>query len=328
MGKVFVDKNVRHFTLTKKICSHDHFCNYLRQINDSKIAKTIDSPREWCCWKYSFLNKIYFTIDYWMQPVTILRNVETAKTNKYISWKFYTSFEVRKTKIWIVTWLFSVLLFLGGDVELNLEPKQCSTNTSSICHWNLSGISHNYEKIFLLKAYIAIHKFDVICLSETYLILILRLMITIWKFLVITWYYLIILQTENEDLFVHLINIIYLWKFSIFNICKNVLILKGKLGSKVCNFISLYRSPNQTIDDFETFSKNLELNFKNIVQRNPFEVVAIGDFNAKSSKSTTEGNAIDNITSQFRSHQVIREPTHIADTSSSCMTSHLRQYLI
>ena len=33
-----------------------------------------------------------------------------------------------------------------------------------------------------------------------------------------------------------------------------------KIGDKVCNFISLCRSPNQTLDDFETFSKNFELN--------------------------------------------------------------------
>ena len=38
------------------------------------------------------------------------------------------------------------------------------------CHWNLNSISsHNYVKISLLKAYITVHKFDIICLSETYL---------------------------------------------------------------------------------------------------------------------------------------------------------------
>ena len=57
-----------------------------------------------------------------------------------------------------------------------------------------------------------------------------------------------------------------------------------KIGDKVCNFISLYRSLSQTLDDFETFSKNFELNLENIVHRNPFLVVVIGDFNAKSSK--------------------------------------------
>ena len=30
-------------------------------------------------------------------------------------------------------------------------------------------ITHNYAKVFLPKAYIAIHKLDIICISETYL---------------------------------------------------------------------------------------------------------------------------------------------------------------
>ena len=57
-----------------------------------------------------------------------------------------------------------------------------------------------------------------------------------------------------------------------------------KIDDKVGNFISLYRSPSQTLDDFETFSKNFELNLEAIVHRNPFLVVVIGDFNVKSSK--------------------------------------------
>ena len=43
-----------------------------------------------------------------------------------------------------------------------------------------------------------------------------------------------------------------------------------KIADKVCNFISLFRSPGKTLDDFETFSKNFELNLENIVQKEPF----------------------------------------------------------
>ena len=40
----------------------------------------------------------------------------------------------------------------------------------SLCHRNLNSISaHNYAKLSLLKAYLLFHKFDIICLSETYL---------------------------------------------------------------------------------------------------------------------------------------------------------------
>ena len=67
-------------------------------------------------------------------------------------------------------WFYSILITLSGDVETNPGPKQNSTETFSFCHWNISSISsHNSVKIFLLKPYITVHKFDIVCLSETYL---------------------------------------------------------------------------------------------------------------------------------------------------------------
>ena len=57
-----------------------------------------------------------------------------------------------------------------GDVEENPGPKPSSNKIFSICHWNLNSISaHNYIKPSLLRAYLSTHRFDVICLSETYL---------------------------------------------------------------------------------------------------------------------------------------------------------------
>ena len=97
------------------------------------------------------------------------------------------------------------------------------------------------------------------------------------------------------------------------NICKKVC-FEFKIGGKTCNFLSLYRYPSQSQDDFA-----------NLVQKNPFLVVATGDFNAKSSnwfcqdKTNFEVDAIENLTTQFGLHQVIKEPTHILDTSSSCI---------
>ena len=52
---------------------------------------------------------------------------------------------------------FSRKLFLSGDIETNPGPRRNLNNHFTICHWNL------------LKAYLAIHKFDIVCLSETYL---------------------------------------------------------------------------------------------------------------------------------------------------------------
>ena len=59
---------------------------------------------------------------------------------------------------------------LSGDVEINPGPLSNCKEYFSICLWNLNSISaHGYSKLFLLKAYVILHKFDIICLPETYL---------------------------------------------------------------------------------------------------------------------------------------------------------------
>ena len=60
-------------------------------------------------------------------------------------------------------------------------------------------------------------------------------------------------------------------------------------------------------------------------KKDPFLVVVFGDFNAKSKSwyfndnAASQDNALENITSQFGLEQIIKEPTHILDHSSSCI---------
>ena len=59
---------------------------------------------------------------------------------------------------------------LSGDVEINPGTFSNSKEYLSIWHWKRNSISaHDYSKLFLLKACIILHRFDIICLSETYL---------------------------------------------------------------------------------------------------------------------------------------------------------------
>ena len=70
----------------------------------------------------------------------------------------------------VMLWYFFCLLELSGEVEVNPEPNPDSSQSFSICHWNLNSMSvHNYSKISFLTANISIHDFNIICLSETYL---------------------------------------------------------------------------------------------------------------------------------------------------------------
>ena len=70
----------------------------------------------------------------------------------------------------LLLWLYIFMITLSGNVELNLRPKRNSAETLSICHWNLNSIcTYNFAKLYLLRAYVNVHKFNIICLSETYL---------------------------------------------------------------------------------------------------------------------------------------------------------------
>ena len=78
-----------------------------------------------------------------------------------------------------------------------------------------------------------------------------------------------------------------------------------RIGGKLCSFLCFQRSPNQTRDIFETFAENFELTLDIIINKNPFLIVALGDFNAKTTNqykndvNSYEDLKIDTITSQF-----------------------------
>ena len=67
-------------------------------------------------------------------------------------------------------WFSLTIIRLSGDIEEKTVPKRNSNQSFSICHWNLNSITaHNYLKISLLRAYISLHNFEVVCISESYL---------------------------------------------------------------------------------------------------------------------------------------------------------------
>ena len=73
--------------------------------------------------------------------------------------------------IFVVYLLYHIrLIKLSGNIELNPGPKPSSFKCLLICHWNLNSITfHDFLKVKLLTAYSVMHKFDIICFSESYL---------------------------------------------------------------------------------------------------------------------------------------------------------------
>ena len=144
----------------------------------------------------------------------------------------------------VFAWLCSLLVMLSGDVEVNPGPKKKDKDCLSICHWNLNSISaYDYSKLFLLNSYNSLHKFDIICLSETYLDSNTPLND---DNLEISGYALVCSDAYNikrggvclyykYNLPLRVINIDYL------NEC---LTLEVTVGDKICNFAVLYRFPS------------------------------------------------------------------------------------
>ena len=166
---------------------------------------------------------------------------------------------------------------LDRTLDLNL------IQSFSICHWNLNSIlTLNFIKLSLLKPYIAIHKSDGVCLSETSLNASISnddnsLEVPVYNLFradhpsntkrggVCIFY--------RNSLLLNILGIHYLQEYINFEIM---------IGGKLCRFVSLYHQSNQSQDDFESFSSIFELNTDAVTANNPFLTVVLGDFNIKS----------------------------------------------
>ena len=86
-------------------------------------------------------------------------------------WNFMTHlFYYRLLTSFFGKFFGKVWLMFCEDIESNPGPRPSSGQSFSVCHWNLNSIAaHNFSNISLLRAYNAIHNYDIICLSETYL---------------------------------------------------------------------------------------------------------------------------------------------------------------
>ena len=245
--------------------------------------------------------------------------------SKFISLSFVRIFYICVLLTFIHhIWLYLIIFNRSGDIEKNPGPKPKSYQRFSICHWHLNSITaHNFLKVSLLRAYITVHSFDVICLSETYLDSSIsqddnNLQIPGYN-----------LYWVDHPLNIKRGGVCIYYKISLSLKIKNIQYLQEcinfeiKIKDKLCNFITLYRSPNQCQDDFESFINNIELNLDSIMTNNPFLTVILDDFNDKSSIwhnndiTTYEGSKTDGVTSQFGLQQIIKEPTHIIGDSSS-----------
>ena len=135
---------------------------------------------------YSYFSKKYHNYDTFTLAVGLIILTFCHLINVLSNWKFISRFlpdfagicnfsrEILYLSMIGINfhhiWLSLTIIRLSGDIEENPGPKRNSNQSFSICHWNLNSITaHNYLKVSLLRAYISLHNFDVVCISETYL---------------------------------------------------------------------------------------------------------------------------------------------------------------
>ena len=163
---------------------------------------------------------------------------------------------------------------------MNPGPKPNPCHSFSICHWNLNSLTaHNYLKVSLLRAYVAIKKFDVVCISETYLdssnlsdddnfdipgCNVVRADHPS--------------NTKKDGVCIYFKNSLPLKVLDI-QLLQKCINFEIEISDKTFNFISLYRSPSQSKAEFESFADNFEFNLDSFTLRNPYLIVVLGDFN-------------------------------------------------
>ena len=180
--------------------------------------------------------------------------------------------------------LIILLIIYSDDIETNPGPKK---NTKvSFCRWNLNGIAaHNFSKASLLKAMTITHKYDIICLPETFFdssfnSLDGRINIKGYNFLRAHH------PNDNKRGGVSMYFKEHLPILKRDDLCTlpEDLVTEIRMGKKKCFFRCLYRSPSQSPDECDTFCSNLNLFLSSVNDLNPASSIVIGDYNARTSK--------------------------------------------
>ena len=157
---------------------------------------------------------------------------------------------------------------LSGNIEGNLGAKKKCKDFFSICYWNPNSISaYGYSKLFLLPSYNSLHKFNVICLSETSLDSNIPLND---DNLEISGYTLVgsdhQSNTKRRDVCLYYKNNLPLRVITM-GCLNECLTLELTVCVKTSNYVVLYRSSSQFQDKLEIFSDSFEMALNILAQK-------------------------------------------------------------
>ena len=109
------------------------------------------------------------------------------------------------------------------------------------------------------------------------------------------------------------------------NSLSECIVCELKVNNQKCFVSGVYRSPNQSEEDYSNFKLNFEKTLIDLENENPFLNTIVGDFNGRCSSWWKDdidnhvGLELESLTSFYNLTQIIDSPTHILPNSSSCI---------
>ena len=219
----------------------------------------------------------------------------------------------------------NILLLLSGDIHINPGPNV--NKGLKFFHWNLNSIcAKNGVKISKIEAHDAIHKFDVIAISESMLDSTIRNdAIRIKGFSPEVFRNDHPSNSKTGGVCLYFRDGLPIKRRDDLEVLQEMIVSEATISRKKIFLINLYRSPSQNSEQFEMFLNNLQRVLDSIRNERPHCILFTGDFNCRSSQwwaediENPEGTALDEFMETNGLHQLIDEPTNIRNESMSCI---------
>ena len=109
------------------------------------------------------------------------------------------------------------------------------------------------------------------------------------------------------------------------NTLNNCLVTEIHSQKEKCFLTCIYRSPRQNQDEFKNSSTNFDILLNNVNDELPLCSIVTDDFNARYSRwrkndtANLQGYELDSLTLLAGYNQIIDKPTHVINTSMSCI---------
>ena len=190
-----------------------------------------------------------------------------------------------------------------GDIESNPGPYNKNNQCLSVCHWNLNGIATlDFIKLSMLEAYNALHNYDLICISESFLD---SSYSSNSHELKLQGYELIRADHPNDTkrggVCIYYKDHLPIKQRNDISTLDECIVVEIKNKKQKCFVTCLYRSPSQSNEVFSNFCSDIEETLSNLNLESPFCSVVLGDFNARCNKwfsgdiNTHAGLELDNL---------------------------------